>query len=129
MRAHRDYSAPAVPVDPRSGAVDAETPAAGFYRTRLRSGGVYVGIKIFHGAPLDPVTGEELDRSHRWQALCNDKPIDLDRVWPRCAREPVSAKEYAYLTTLQGWAEEHAPDSAIADPTRRIDPLNSEILF
>jgi len=123
IRARRDYSAPVVPVDPRS-AVSAETPVAGFFRTRLRSGGVYVGVKVFYGPPLDPVTGEELDRSHRWQALVNDRPIDFDRVWPKCAGDPVTAQEYAYLTSLQGWAEENAPDSAIADPHRKIDLLD-----
>lgn len=123
-RGRLDYSAPSVAIDPRSTSVDAETPVAGFFRMRLRSGGVLVGIQIFYGAPHDPVTGEEMDRSHRWQARANGKPIDLDRVWPSCAREPVTAQEYDYLTSLQGWAERNAPDSAIADPHRKIDLLD-----
>lgn len=108
---------------------DPDTPIAGFYRMRLRTGAVYVGIRIWFGAPLDPVTFEPLDRSHRWCAAANGRPIDLERVWPRCARERVSAEEYAYLTSLQGWAEDNAPDTPFADPTRRVDPINSPILF
>lgn len=123
-RGRLDYSTPAVAVDPRSASVDAETPVAGFFRMRLRGGGVFVGIQILYGPPSDPVTGEEMDRSHRWQARCNGRAIDLDRVWPKCAGEPVTAQEYAYLTSLQDWADEHAPDSAIADPHRRIDLLD-----
>ena len=34
---------------------DADKPAAGFYRTRLVSGGMPVGIRIWFGAPFDPV--------------------------------------------------------------------------
>lgn len=108
---------------------DPDTPIAGFYRARLRSGAVYVGVRIWFGPPKDPVTGEELDRSHRWQAEANGQYIDLERVWPRCADEPINASEYAYLMTRQRWAEDNAPDSAMADPTRRVDPLQSEILF
>lgn len=104
-----------------------DQPVAGHYRTRLRSGAVPVGIRIWFGAPLDPVTGEEMDRSHRWQALANDRPIDLDRVWPRCAGEPITASEYAYLVAQQRWGEANAPDAPQADPTRRVDPLTAPI--
>lgn len=105
---------------------DPDKPIAGFYRMRLRSGGVFVGIRIWYGQPLDPVTGEEMDRSLRWQALANGKPIPLDQVWPRCADDRVSETEYAYLTSLQGWAEQHAPESAFADPTKKIDLLSPQ---
>lgn len=108
---------------------DPDQPVAGFYRMRLVSGGVFVGIRIWHGRPLDPVTGEELDRSLRWQAQANGEMIDLARVWPQCARDPIDAREYAYLIQQQRWGERQAPDSPQADPTRRADPLSSPILF
>jgi len=125
MRARRDYTLPVPQADARSD-TDADTPVAGFYRTRLTKGGVLVGIKIWHGPPICPDTGEPMDRSWRWQAKCNEREIDIERVWPWCGRDPIDAKEYAYLTKLQGWAEENAPDSAIADPTRRIDLLSTD---
>lgn len=128
MRSRLDRSAPVVAIDPRSG-FDPDVPVAGYYRRRMVSGGIYVGVRIWHGAPLDPVTGEEMDRSHRWQAQVNGQPIDIERVWPSCARDPIDEREYHYLCSLQRWGADHAPDSAIADPTRRVDPLSSEILF
>ena len=106
---------------------DPDTPIAGHYRTRLRSGAIRVGVRIWHGAPLDPVTGEEMDRSHRWQAHVNGAYIELEQVWPKCADEPIDAAEYAHLCKLSAWADTHAPQ--IADPYRRIDPLQSPMMF
>lgn len=106
---------------------DPDTPIAGFYRTRLLSGAPYAGVRIWYGQPLDPVTGEEMDRSLRWQAQVNGTYIDLERVWPKCAGDPIAEAEHIHLCRVQSWAAEHAP--AIADPRRRIDPLNSPLLF
>lgn len=108
---------------------DADQPVAGHYRMRLRSGGVFVGIRIWYGAPLDPVTGEELDRSPRWQATANGKPIDLDRAWPRCADSPITEDEHDYLAALQAWGQQHAPNSPHANPTQRINPLTAPTPF
>ncbi|MGR4893379.1 hypothetical protein ACIPPQ_20335 [Sphingopyxis sp. LARHCG72] len=105
--------------------LDVETPVAGFYRMALRSGAAPVGIRIWFGPPLDPVTGEEMDRGHRWQAAANGEPIDLDRVWPRCARETIDGREYRFLTERAAWARENAPSSPHANPTRRIDPMTA----
>jgi hypothetical protein len=99
-------------------------PVAGYFRTRLRRGALVVGIKIWNGPPLDPITGEELDRSWRWQALANGEPIDLERVWPGCAGEPITEIEYERYCQRQSWARERAPDSAYAEPGRKYDPLN-----
>lgn len=98
-----------------------DEPVEGYYRMRLRFGGVQVGIRIWYGPPLDPVTGEEMDRGWRWQATANGHPADLERVWPRCAGDPVDQAEHDYLVSLQRWGEQHAPESAIADPTQRVD--------
>jgi hypothetical protein len=106
--------------------IDPETPVVGFYRMRLRSGGAPVGVRIWFGAPLDPVTGEEMDRSHRFQAQINGAYAEMDRVWPRCAGEPIDQAEYRHLMNVQAWAEQNAPDSAFADPTKRIDVLSSQ---
>lgn len=102
-----------------------DIPVEGYYRMKLRSGGVLVGIRVWYGAPLDPVTGEELDRGWRWQALANGEPIDLERVWPVCAADPVDEREYQFLTQRQAWARENSPDHPIANPTRRIDPMTA----
>lgn len=103
---------------------DISTPTAGFFRHRLRSGSVDVGVRIWNGPPADPVTGELLDRSWRWQALVNGEPIDFDRVWPGCAGDPITEAEYRRFCARQDWARKQAPDSAYAQPSRKIDLLS-----
>ena len=128
-RAYIDYAkASAAPAGKFVG-FDPDRPIAGFYRMRLRSGAAFCGIRIWYGPPHDPVTGEELDRSWRWQAEANGEAIDFDRAWPKCAGSPINAAEYHHLCSVQEWARENAPDSALADPHRRADPLETPLLF
>ena len=126
MTRHRlDYSSPE-----RTGTgtgYSVEQPTAGWYQISLVRGGPKVGIRIWNGPPKDPVTGEELDRSWRWQAEANGAPIDLDRVWPACGRAPIPEAEYAYLTKMAQWAARHAPDSPAANPRQPIDLLTAPI--
>lgn len=109
--------------------IDVTEPKAGFYRTKLRGGGVYVGVRIWFGPPHDPVTGEELDRGWRWQAEANGEPVELDAVWPVCAGEPITEEDYQFYADRQRWARRQAPDTAFADPRRRHDPLTALLPF
>lgn len=128
-RANRTYGERKPWVAPAGYGVDVTRPAEGFYRCKLRGGSVYVGIRIWYGPPLDPVTGEELDRGWRWQAQANGELIDLDDCWPVCADEPITAEECRTYCKRQEWARQHAPDSAFADPRKRYDPLDrNEVL-
>jgi len=127
-RQHIDYRAPQYPVRTFEG-FNPDQPKPGYYRMRLRSGGAFVGVRIWFGAPLDPVTGEEMDRSHRFQALINGTYAEMDRVWPKCAGDPITEAEYQHLCATQKWAQQHAPESALADPRRKFDPLTSPMLF
>jgi hypothetical protein len=122
------YNEVRAPADQAPG-FSVEVPTAGLYRFRLVRGGHPVGIRIWHGPPRDPLTGEELDRGHRWQATANGEPIDLDRVWPRCGREPITQAEHDYLCVIQNWARENAPDSPAADPRKKIDLITSPLPF
>lgn len=94
---------------------------------KLVSGGMLVGIKLWYGPPHDPDTGEEMDRSWRWQAHANGRYIDFDRVWPKCTGDPIDEKEYRYLSSLQEWGERHAPTSPEANPKKRIDWLTAPL--
>lgn len=105
---------------------DVSTPTAGYFRFKLVSGGVAGGVRIWHGPPLDPVTGEVLDRSWRWQAEFEGEPVDFDRVWPGCAGAPISEDEYRRYVARAKWARESAPGSAYADRRKRHDPLDSQ---
>jgi hypothetical protein len=118
---------PAEPETATSPDLVGDTPIAGFYRLKLIRFGVPAGVRIWNGPPADPVTGEDLDRAPRWQAQCNGDPIDVERVWPQCARDPIDAAEYAHLAERQAWAKTHAPGSALAEPRRRADFLQMPI--
>lgn len=122
-RAHVSY-AERRPIPRTFVGTNVSEPTAGYYRGRLRSGAVRVGIRVWFGPPLDPVTGEEMDRSWRWQAQANGEYVDLDHVWPVCAGEPISEAEYRALVARSEWAKQHAPDSSYADPRRKRDLLS-----
>lgn len=107
-----------------AGAVDVSEPVAGFYRLRVGAASVKGAVRIWHGPPHDPVTGEELDRSWRWQATFNGDPIDFDRVWPACAKDTLSEQEYEFLIRRREWAKKNAPDSSYANTGRKRDPLS-----
>lgn len=108
------------------GALDVNEPVAGYYRMRLGRGTVACGIRVWFGPPHDPVTGEELDRSWRWQAVADDgELIDFDRVWPACARDPISEADFRYRQNRRAWAQKAAPDSAYADRRRKYDSLSA----
>lgn len=123
-RDYLDYSARQKPSRSFDG-FRVDEPVAGFYRYRLRSGAVYGVARIWYGPPKDPLTGEEMDRSWRWQAEFNGEYIDLDRVWPACGRQPVDEAEYRRAIKQQAWAREHAPNSAYADSKRKVDLLST----
>lgn len=127
-RAFTDYSAIAQPLH-IAGGIDASEPVEGFYRMKLRSGGVLVGIRLWFGPPHDPITGEEMDRSWRWQAEANGEEIDFLRVWPVCADDPITEAEYQDYTKRQKWAQQNAPETAFADPRRPHDPLTALLSF
>lgn len=104
---------------------DPARPVAGFYRMRLKAGGIRVGIRIWHGPPHDPVTGEELDRSWRWQAQADDgELLDLLHVWPACAKHPITEADFNARRERHLWARQAAPDSAYADRRKIHDPLS-----
>ena len=107
------------------GAVDVSEPVAGFYRGKLRGGSIVGGIRIWFGPPKDPVTGEVMDRSWRWQAEYDGEYVDFDLVWPKCADEQISEQMYREFIGRREWARKNAPNSAFAKVGKRYDPLDS----
>lgn len=109
---------------PAQQGINVSEPVAGWYRFRLHSKAVRGGVRIWFGPPCDPITGEEMDRSHRWQAEHDGEPLDFERAWPQCAGEPITETEYRQLCERRAWARENAPESAYAEPGKRHDPLS-----
>lgn len=106
---------------------DADTPRAGFYRTKLIRGGPWVPVRIWFGPPHDPDTGELMDRSLRWQAERDGKPVDIDRVWPFCGAQPISEQEYRFMRDRADYVRAFKQEDAHASPTTKINLLTSPI--
>jgi hypothetical protein len=114
-----------------------DEPRAGFYRVRLIKHGMWVPVQIYFGQPM--VGGELQDRSPRWCAVVDGKtdrddyddegnvvgrvPLDpiLDDIWTHCAGNPITRREYEFMTRRRLWAKENAPDHPSADPRQPID--------
>lgn len=125
-RAHRIYGERQHGPVHVPGAIDVSEPVAGFYKIKLGQNTVLRAVRLWNGPPLDPVTGEELDRSWRWQAQLDDGHyVDFDRVWPKCGRDPIDLAEWQRCRKRHEWAQSHAPDSAYAERGRAHDPLST----
>jgi hypothetical protein len=108
--------------------IDADTPIAGYYAMKFNRYGVLCAVRIWHGPPLEPWTGEEMDRAPRWNAQVNGKWADIGTVWPMCAGEPISEERARELIGLAKWGEKNG-HAAIADPRKPLSPSESPLLF
>lgn len=54
----------------------------------------WLPVLLWFGAPIDPVTGEEMDRSHRWQCWVAGKEEEPLGQWEWCCGHPISAMQY-----------------------------------
>ena len=126
MRSDRTYADGSSWQPPVDYGTPVDQPRAGFFRVKLSSQSIAVAVEVKFGPPIDPVTGEELDRSWRWLAFVNGEPFgDFDQVWPKCAGDPITEAEYQNYCARQLWARENVPDSAYAEPGRKHDLLST----
>jgi hypothetical protein len=94
-----------------------DRPRAGFFRTRLARGGIYVGVRFW----VDTV-----DRCWRVEVdgrltRTDGQPLDPLEVWPWCAGQEITEREFNFLARRRQWAEEHAPDHPAANPEEPVD--------
>lgn len=103
---------------------------------------VPIPIRIWYGVPTDPETGEDLDRSPRWQIEIRGKiygsqdppylggyEVDeekLFRLWPKCMRWPITAEEYRFHIDRHRWATENDETDPYGGDIR-IDPLTAPL--
>ncbi len=112
----------------------------GYYLVqRRRARRVDIPVRIWFGAPIDPDTGEEMDRSPRWQieiaGEAFDEPLTIGGVtflavsdfWPAIAREPIDEIEYRFRIERALWAQQHDPDDALANPGGRISAMSATL--
>lgn len=113
---------------------------------RRRQNRVALPVRVWFGPPADPETGEDLDRSPRWQIAIAGQLINenenwdamrvgnqtigsLDEFWPACTRSPIDADEYRYRLERAAWAGEHDPNDPFGDTAARIDPMRATLPF
>lgn len=103
-----------------------------YYRVQLVKRGPYVPLKLWYSEPIDPLTGQRLERPAMWRAVRNgrevpiwDVIIEFDgqrfRNPPAVYGDPITKEEYEYYDSLNKWAREHAPDTPEAKPRDPID--------
>lgn len=110
---------------PEGYGLSVEHPVEGFYKIKLGKNAIWRGVHLRFAPPNDPLTGEVLDRSWRWQAFLDDGSlVEFDVAWPKCAGEPISQKDFDHFVARQRWAETNAPDSAYADRRKPLDLLS-----
>ncbi len=102
-----------------------DIPSPGFYRFRRVKGGPWVAAEITFGPAVDPVTGETLDRSPRFDVRVSGAAVTgpeakwmLDRVhhWG----QPITESEHALLCATRDWALKHAPHMPEATPEKTV---------
>ncbi len=107
------------------------------YAVTLARGAVKVGLCLEFSRPIDPVTGERLDRSPTWKAFRDghvedvfDCIIEFDPDGePVVKGERITEAEYEYLLQDRAWARQHSPDAPEANPRKRVDLNAMPVLF
>jgi len=100
-------------------AFDPDVPVRGVYRTRFVKDGPPVALLIWFGPPLDPETGEPMDRASKWFARINGgEVVEASRFWPGCARDPISFAQYRHIVDRSRTLD---PGDPYFDPYRPID--------
>lgn len=61
------------------------------------------------------------ERGKMWQAELNGKPIDLERVWPACTKDPIDERTYRYMADSHDYAVRNAPFDPRAMPHKATD--------
>lgn len=119
---------------------DPDDLVEGYYLVQFRRARrVNIPVRIWFGAPTDPDTGEEMDRSPRWQihiaGVPFTEPLDFGGIrfnavtdfWPTIAGNAIDATEYTFRVERAAWAQQHDPDDALATPGGRISAMNATL--
>ena len=106
-----------------------DQPIPGFYRRKLVKGGPFVGVLIFWGCPLDPYSGEPMQRSPMLRCWVNGEEADPIDQWTWVAGGKITQAEYEFLLADAAHAMEFRPAAPRANPRKTIDLMESELPF
>ncbi len=73
-------------------------PRPGYFKIRTKSRGPWTPARIEYGIPMDPLTGEVLDRSPILTAFIDGREVDVEQVW-NFGRE-IDREEYEWLKAI-----------------------------
>lgn len=108
--------------------VIADTPQRGFYKTRLVTAGPFVPVMIYRPLAVEchcyTHAWHFLDRWPKLMARLGHQDVEVERVWPGCAKNRIDGTEYVYRLRLIDWTRRHAPWMPEAHPHRPIDLLS-----
>ncbi|HDZ73740.1 MAG TPA: hypothetical protein ENH55_13425 [Aurantimonas coralicida] len=108
----------------------ADAPREGYYLMYRVRNGPLVPVRIYSGVTPDPdFPDNPQDRSPVLCALCDGKGVDVDSVWPWCARRPITEAEYRYRLEAAAWDRRHDPASPGANPDEPIDLNRTRPVF
>jgi hypothetical protein len=118
----------------------ADALVEGYYLIqRRRARRVDVPVRIWFGAPIDPDTGDEMDRSHRWQieiaGVLFDQPLTFGGItisavtefWPAIVREQIDEADYRFRIARAEWAQEFDPEDALGSPGGKINAMTARL--
>lgn len=113
--------------------------AAGFYRFERR-GHVPVPVRAWFGPPADPNTGEQLERSWRWQFEFAGLALEtyahhvgfeaesiLAAFWPASRDNTITRSEYEFLLDTAAWARANDPASPFSSARGKVDLLSASL--
>lgn len=113
-------------------AVDLNRPIPGFYLVKLVKGGPDVACLIYRPCPILMHLDEPWEWLDRWPRLEADLygvTVPIDRIWPGCAKRPITFAEYQYRSALVDWCNKFAPHAPEANPREAIDFNTMETIF
>lgn len=101
-----------------------------FYAIQLAKNGPRVGLKLWNGYPIDPLTGETLtERPKFWRCELNGEyanavdivPWIVDGTSDSVRGDKITEAEYEHLSSVAKWAMEYDPEDPYAKPREAID--------
>lgn len=104
-------------------------PVAGHWRRRLVKGGPWVGVITYYACPMDPESGEPMQRSRPLLCQVDGEQAEAIDQWSWIAGQPITPKEYAYLRALGNYAFQFEPNHPAAKPRQPIDLLTAPLPY
>jgi hypothetical protein len=100
--------------------IDYSEPQAGWFETRLKSGGPFVPARIWLEQEVCEVTGELLS-DEILKCQINGREFDPIDGWERIAANPIMQSKFNFMVANAEYAKDYAPHEPAANPYKRTD--------